>query len=81
MGKENDRIVYRCADGTWANKLIDTDVPTTIHDTQQQAVVAAKNLIKAQGGRLTIMDCDNRVLAKQTIPPQKALCSAGNTGN
>jgi len=81
MGKENDRIVYRCADGKWANRLFDDEIPTTIHDTQLQAIAAAKSLIKAQGGSLTVMSCDDRVTVKETIPPQKPPRFSGNTGN
>ena len=75
MSKARDRVVYRYPNGTWANRLVDDEIPTTVHDTQQMAIDAAKQILKNQGGgRITVIGRNGQVTAKLTIPPAKEPC-------
>lgn len=66
----NDRIVYRRPDGTWVNKLAKGDKASSLHQTQGDANVAAKEMLKNQGGgELTIKGLDGQIRSKDTIAP------------
>jgi hypothetical protein len=78
MTTEHNRIVYPRPDGTWANRPYNDEIPTTIHDTKNHAVAAAKSLIKNQGGgSLTVLGHDGRVILKTAIPPREPIRPAG----
>jgi hypothetical protein len=70
MSKDRDRTVSRKDDGTWANKRNDADKASSIHDTQKEAIDAAKQMLKNQGGgELITKGTDGKIRSKDTIPP------------
>ena len=70
MSKKQDRIVFRRDDGTWANKKNDASRASTLHDTQKEALEAAKRMLQNQGGgELTTKGLDGKIRSKDTIPP------------
>lgn len=70
MSKKQDRTVYQRPDGRWANKRNDTERASSVHDTQRDAVDAARrNLTNQGGGELTIKGRDGLIRSKDTIPP------------
>jgi len=72
---ENDRIVYRRDDGTWVNKRLDADQAGSLHDTQGEAIDAARDMLgKAGGGELTVKGLDGKIRSKDTIPPGHDPC-------
>ena len=50
MSKDRDRTVYHRSDGKWANKRNDADRVSGLHDTQREAIGAAKAMLQNQGG-------------------------------
>ena len=70
MSKKQDRTVSKRRDGKWQNKRSDKGRATSVHDTQKDAVDAAKeNLSNQGGGELTIMGRDGKIRSKDTISP------------
>jgi len=70
MSKDQDRMVYRRLDGSWANKRNDAEKASSLHDTQKDAIDAARNMLKNQGGgELTVKGLDGKIRSKDTIPP------------
>lgn len=70
MSKNNGRTVFKRNDGKWANKLNSSDRATSLHDTQKEALDAArKNLHNQGGGELTTKGVDGKIRSKDTIPP------------
>ena len=70
MTKGRDRMVYRRPDGRWANKRNDTDRASSVHDTQRDAIDAAKAMLHKQGGgELTTKGLDGLIRSKDTIAP------------
>ena len=70
MSKGRDRSIYRRDDGSWANKRNDAGKPSSVHDTQKDAIDTARDMLKNQrGGELTVMGRDGRIRSKDTIPP------------
>ena len=70
MSKDQDRMVFRRADGTWANKRTDATKASSVHDTQRAAEAAAKTMLTNQGGgELTTKGVDGRIRSKDTIAP------------
>ena len=70
MSKKQDRTVFKRDDGKWANKRNDRTRVTSIHDTQREAINAAKENLRNQGGgELTTMRRDGKIRSKDTIPP------------
>jgi hypothetical protein len=70
MSKGRDRTVYRRTDGQWANKRNDADKASSLHETQQEANDAAREMLRNQGGgELTTMGRDHKITSKDTIPP------------
>jgi hypothetical protein len=71
-GKRQDRTVSRRPDGLWENKRNDADRPSSLHERQSDAVKAAKENLKNQGGgELTTKGMDGKIRSKDTIPPGK----------
>jgi hypothetical protein len=67
---KNDRTVYRRNDGTWVNKLNDSDRASSLHSTQKEAENAAKEMLRNQGGgEVTIQGTDGRFRDKDTVKP------------
>lgn len=70
MSKGRDRTISHRSDGSWENKRNDASRASTLHDTQKDAVEAAKDMLKNQGGgELTIMGRNGAIRSKDTIPP------------
>ncbi len=70
MSKPQDRMVSRRPDGTWANTRNDADKASSVHDTQQAAIEAARQMLHKQGGlELTVQGRDGRIRSKDTISP------------
>ena len=65
-----DRMVYRRTNGTWVNKKNDANKASSTHATQQDAVDAAKEMLKNQGGgELIIKGVNGQSRSKDTVPP------------
>lgn len=70
MSKDRDRTVYRRPDGKWANKRNDADRASSLHETQRDAIDAARKMLQNQGGgELATKGRDGRIRSKDTIPP------------
>lgn len=70
MSKDQDRMVSPTPDGKWANKRNDSGRASSVHDTQSEAIDAAKEMLKNQGGgELSVQGEDGRIRSKDTIPP------------
>jgi len=75
MSKGQDRMVYRRPDGTWVNKRNDADNASSLHNTQQTAIDAArKMLINSGGGELIVKGLNGKIRSKDTIPPGNDPC-------
>lgn len=71
MTKPQDRMVYKDGD-SWVNKRTDAQRASSLHETQAEAVAAAKELLSKQGGgELTVKGLDGKIRSKDTIPPGK----------
>lgn len=70
VSKKQDRTIYQRDDGTWANKRNDGSKPSSVHDTQQDAIDAARENLKNQGGgELIIQGINGKIRDKITIKP------------
>lgn len=70
MSKKPGRTVSKRDDGKWQNKRNDSDRATSLHDTQREAVNAARENLRNQGGgELTTLGRDGKIVSKDTIPP------------
>ena len=75
MSKDRDRMVYQRPDGTWVNKRNDAEKASGLHKTQREAIEAAKEMLKNQGGgELTVKGVDGKIRSKDTISPGKDPC-------
>ena len=80
MSKPHDRMVYRRPDGTWANKRNDSGRASSLHDTQKDAIDAARNMLKNKGGgELSVKGLDGKIRSKDTIPPGNDPCPPEDT--
>ena len=67
---DNDRTVSKRPDGTWANKRDGSDRAGSVHDTQKEAVDAARAMLKSSGGgELKVKGEDGKIRSKDTISP------------
>jgi hypothetical protein len=63
-----DRIVYQRADGKWVNKRMGSQKAGSVHEKQHQAVDAARDMLRAQGGgELVIKGKDGKIRQKDTV--------------
>lgn len=70
MSKNRDRTVYQGSDNKWINKRNDADRAGSKHDTQKDAIDAAREMLKKSGGgELTTKGRDGRIRSKDTIAP------------
>ncbi len=70
MSKDRDRSVYPRPDGKWANKRHDSERPSSLHETQKEAVGKAREMLKNQGGgELAIVGTKGRIREKNTVKP------------
>jgi Uncharacterized protein conserved in bacteria (DUF2188) len=66
---KGDRTVFK-KDGEWVNKRNDADRAGSKHETQRDAINAARDmLINTGGGELTVKGENGRIRSKDTIPP------------
>lgn len=69
MGK-NDRTIFRNSEGTWSNKRNDAERAATRHETQRDAIDAARTMIRnGGGGEVTVKGENGRIRSKDTISP------------
>ncbi|MBS7541550.1 DUF2188 domain-containing protein [Ancylobacter oerskovii] len=70
MSKDQDRTVYRNAQGEWVNKRNDAERASTLHRTQAEAEAAARGMLSRQaGGELTLKGVNGQIRSKDTIAP------------
>lgn len=70
MSKSNNRTIHKRDDGKWGNKRNGNERDTSVHNTQADAIAAAKqNLQNQGGGELTVQGRDGKFRSKDTIPP------------
>lgn len=75
MSKNQDRMVYRRADGNWVNKRNDSERSSSVHSTQKVAEDAAREMLRNQGGgELVTKGRDGKIRSKDTIPPGNDPC-------
>ena len=68
MAKSNDRMVFPNSDGQWANKRVGATRAGSLHDTQGEALRAARDMLTgAGGGELTTIGRDHKIRSKDTI--------------
>jgi len=80
MSKPQDRMVYRRPDGQWVNERNDADRASSVHETQQAAIDAAReNLTNQGGGELSVQGLDGRIRSKDTIAPGNDPCPPRDT--
>lgn len=73
-------MVYRRPDGQWANERNDADRASSVHETQQEAIDAARqNLLNQGGGELSVQGLDGRIRSKDTIAPGNDPCPPRDT--
>ncbi len=69
MSKPRDRMVYK-KDAKWVNKSNSANRAASIHDTQAEAIAAAReNLVNQGGGELIVKGLNGKIRSKDTIPP------------
>lgn len=74
MANKSNRSVFR-RKGQWINKLNGAGRASSVHDTQQAAIEAARDMLKNQvGGELTVMGLNGQIRSKDTIPPGNDPC-------
>ena len=74
MSKDRDRIVYRRG-GEWVNKRNDAGKASSTHPTQSEAIEAAKEMLRNQGGgELSVKGLDGKIRSKDTISHGKDPC-------
>jgi hypothetical protein len=79
MANKNDRSVFR-RNGQWCNKLNGAERASSVHDTQQAALDAAREMLQNQGGgELTTMGRNGQIRSKDTIAPGNDPCPPRDT--
>lgn len=69
---KNDRTISRRPDGTWANKKDGADRASSTHQTQRDAIDAARDMLnRSGGGELKVKGEDGKIRSKDTIPPAR----------
>lgn len=70
MSKPQDRMISQRADGTWVNKRNDSDRASSLHDTQAEAMAAARRMLGNQGGgEMSVQGVNGQIRAKDTVAP------------
>jgi uncharacterized protein YdaU (DUF1376 family) len=70
MSKDRDRMVYRNKEDEWINKRNDADRASSVHTTQAEAIRAANEMLRNQGGgELTVKNRHGVIRSKDTIAP------------
>ncbi len=80
MSKGRDRIVSQRPDGSWAQKRNDAGKASSVHQTQSEAINAARDMLKHQGGgELSVQGLTGRIRSKDTISPGNDPCPPRDT--
>lgn len=80
MSKKNNRTVFRNSDGDWVNKRNGASRAGSVHDTQGEAVQAAREMLQSSGGgELTMKGRDGKIRSKDTIAPGNDPCPPRDT--
>lgn len=67
---ENRTVSRRAEDGRWENKKNSASRASSVHDTQKEAIEAAKGMLQnSSGGELTVKGKDGKIRSKDTIAP------------
>ena len=75
MSKGRDRTISRRSDNTWENKRNDAGKASSVHNTQKEAIDAARGMLVNQGGgELTTKGVNGRIRSKDTIAPGNDPC-------
>lgn len=62
------RTVYKRDDGHWVNKRDDASRAGSVHDTQRDAIDAAKQMLQqGGGGELTVKGVDGKIRSKDSV--------------
>ena len=70
MSKDRDRTVFRGTDGKWHNKRNAASRAGSTHNTQREAQVTAREMLRNRGGgELTTKGVDGQIRAKDTVSP------------
>lgn len=70
MSKGRDRTISKRSDGLWANQRNDANKASSLHKTQKDAELSARQMLKNQGGgELTTKAVNGKIRSKDTIPP------------
>ncbi|MGP9820039.1 DUF2188 domain-containing protein [Salinarimonas sp. NSM] len=70
MSKDQDRMISKRSDGKWANKRNDASRASTLHNTQRDAIDAARRMLGNQGGgEMSIQRAKGGIRAKDTVSP------------
>lgn len=68
MHMPQKRVVCQRRDGSWANKGTNALRASSVHETQAEAVAAARRMLRSSGGgNLTIRGRDNKIQVKYSI--------------
>lgn len=70
MSKPQDRMISQRPNGSWANTRNDADRASSVHDTQAEAMAAARRMLANQGGgEMSVQGVNGRIRAKDTVAP------------
>lgn len=70
MSKPQDRMISQRPDGTWANTRNDAGRASSLHNTQAEAIAAARQMLASQGGgEMSIQGVNGQIRAKDTVAP------------
>lgn len=70
MSKPQDRTIYKNEEGKWVNEKHEAGRTSTLHDTQEEAYEAAKEMLQNQGGgEISIKGLNGEIREKNTIAP------------
>jgi hypothetical protein len=70
MSKPQDRTIYKNEVGKWVNEKHEAGRASTLHDTQEEAYEAAKEMLQNQGGgEISIKGLNGEIREKNTIAP------------
>ena len=74
MAKHKERTVYRDGrSGQWVNKRNDSTRIASSHSTQQEAIDAARRMLRQSGGgELTVRGHDGLIRSKDTLTTERS---------
>ena len=80
MNKPQERMISPRPDGRRANIRNDAVKPSSVHDTQADAIEAARRvLFNSGGGELTVQGRNRQIRSKDTIFPGNDPCPPRDT--